>query len=353
MKKTSLLLVLLFVGLLSYGEGAPVVTITGLLQTGLQDVVSFTGSKVTDAVSPYDVDSGKPSRFRIGLGFISPDFNLGITARLGSDGLTGGGMAPNWDQALVWGKLLDGWVLLKAGLLDEIAFEVVWRHRGTRVEWGAQFDGQLGAEIQVNPIPGLTIGSILPIANGLSFLDVLSASNIAATFSMPDLMKVSGGIQLAKAANSAYAWFGADLKAVPNLLARIYAQATNIGDAELSWLQVYQEAAYPVAGITINLRAWEEFYALANSSVGWQLEPTVSYPIGIVTLALTGDIGTLLAADPNPGIASLPFGFGVGAYAVFALAPTSTITVGCYTEEPDVNVVASTLQFYLNYRWIF
>ena len=66
-----------------------------------------------------------------------------------------------------------------------------------------------------------------------------------------------------------------------------------------------------------------------------------------------GDIGTLLAVDPHPGIASLPFGFGIGAYAVFALAPTSTITIGCYAEEPDVDVVASTLQFYLNYRWIF
>jgi hypothetical protein len=52
MKKTALLpLVLMFVGLLSYGEGAPVVTITGLLQTGLQDVVSFTGSTVTDEVT--------------------------------------------------------------------------------------------------------------------------------------------------------------------------------------------------------------------------------------------------------------------------------------------------------------
>jgi len=93
--------------------------------------------------------------------------------------------------------------------------------------------------------------------------------------------------------------------------------------------------------------------ALANSSVGWQLEPTVSYPIGIVTLALTGDIGTLLAADAHPGVASLPFGFGVGAYAAFALAPTSTIALGCYAGQPDVSVSAGALRFYVNYRWSF
>jgi hypothetical protein len=257
------------------------------------------------------------------------------------------------EQALVWGKLFDGLVLLKSGLLDETAFQLMWRHQGTEVIWGAQFDGQVGAEIQVKPMSGLTVGAILPIANGLSILDLLSASNVGATYSIPDLMKISGGIQLAKAANSTYAWIGADWNAVPDLVARIYAQATNIGDANLSWLQLYQEAAYPVEGFTINLRAWEEFYALSKSSVGWQLEPTVSYRVGIITLALTGDIGTLLAADPNPGIASLPFGFGVGAYATFALAPTSTIAVGCYAQDPDVGMSAGTVQIYVNYRWIF
>jgi hypothetical protein len=354
MKKAILLpLVLTFVGALCQAEGAPLITMTAELQTGLRDIISFAGSTVSDAVSLYDIDSGNPSRFRIGLGFTSQDSNWGITTRLDSESLAGPNMGASWNQALVWGKLFDGLVLLKSGLLDETAFRLLWRHQGMEVIWGAQFDGQLGAEIQVKPLSGLTVGAILPIANGLSMLDLVSASNIAATYSMPGFMNVSGGIQLAKAANSAYAWIGADWNAVPNLVARIYAQATNIGDANLSWLQIYQEAAYPVEGFTINLRAWEEFYALANSSVGWQLEPTVSYPIGIVTLALTGDIGSLLAADPHPGVASLPFGFGVGTYAVFALAPTSTIALGCYAGQPDVSISAGALQFYVNYRWSF
>ena len=354
MKKTLFVpLVLMFAGVLGHAQGVPPFTITAELQTGLRDVVSFAGSTVTDAVSLYDIDSGNPSRFRIGLGFTSLDSNWGITTRLDSENLAGPSMGASWNQALLWGKLFDGLVLLKTGLLDETAFQLTWRHQGTEVIWGAQFDGQVGAEIQVKPFAGLTVGAILPIANGLGILDLMSASNIAATYSMPDFIKVSGGIQLAKAANSAYAWIGADWLAVPDLLARFYAQATNIGDANLFWLQLYQEAAYPVQGFTINLRAWEELYTLANSSIGWQLEPTVSYPIGIVTLALTGDIGTLLAADPHPGVASLPFGFGVGAYAEFALAPTSTIALGCYAGQPDVKISAGTLQFYVNYRWSF
>jgi hypothetical protein len=99
MKKAILLsLVLMFVGVFCQAESAPLVTMAAELQTGLRDVISFAGSTVTDAVSLYDIDSGYPSRFRIGLGFTSPDSNWGITTRLESDNLTGPSTGAGWNR---------------------------------------------------------------------------------------------------------------------------------------------------------------------------------------------------------------------------------------------------------------
>jgi hypothetical protein len=168
------------------------------------------------------------------------------------------------------------------------------------------------------------------------------------------LFAVVGGVQLSRAVNSSDAWLGLDVKAVEGLTARVAAQAMNIGDANIALLEVYQEAGCVVYGIGLNLKAWEEFYAAANSGIGWQVEPTVSYPIGIATLALSGDLGNLVAQDPNPSVPALqPFGFAVAPSVTLALSPSSTVQAGARFKVGDITKSIATLQTFASFRWVF
>jgi hypothetical protein len=345
---------LLIVGMTAYAQSNALVKLSAELDTGAQDVISFSGANMSDAVSLSYAPIGIPSRFRIGLGVGSVDGNWGITTRLDSESLQAGGLAASWNRALVWGKVFDNLLTFKAGLLDEEAFSFTWRPWGAENIWGAQFDGSLGAEVQVNPVSNLTIGYIFPIQNGITFTDSLKGSNIAASYEMPGVFTIVGGVQLSRTVNSSDAWLGVDIKAIEGLTARVAAQAMNVGDANIALLEVYQEAGYVVWGIGLNLKAWEEFYAAANSGIGWQVEPTVSYPMGIVTLALSGDLGNLVAQDPNPSVPALqPFGFAVGPSATFVLAPSSTIRAGARFKVGDVNTSSATVQTFVSFRWVF
>jgi hypothetical protein len=334
-------------------QGGPVVKVSGLLQTGFQDVTTITSTGQTDEVSLYDALSGNPTRFRIGMSLTTADGDWGITTRLDNEYLSTGGVAPSWNQALVWGTLFERLVTLKAGLLDEEAFSFTWRSWGAELIWGDQFDGNLGAELQLAPLPGLTLGYVFPILGGVTAMDSLKSSYLAAAFEVAGLGRLVGGAQLSPAINSTYAWVGADLAAVQGLILRVAAQAFYIGDTNFSWLQVYQEAGYVFGPLALTLKAWEEAYAAKNSSLAWQAEPTVSYSIGVVTVALTGAAGTLLARDPNPGASVLPFGFAAGGYASFALAPTSEIRLGGRFLMPDISVSSSTVQVFVSFVWSF
>lgn len=354
MKKSFVLFVaLVLFQATAHAQTGDAVKISIELDTGARDVFTFSGSSRTDAVSLYDVNSGEPSRFRVGLGVTSIDGNWGITTRLES-GLKAGGFAASWNRALVWGKVLDNLLTVKAGLLDEEAFSFTWRPWGVENIWGAQFDGNIGVELQVRPVGGLTVGYIFPIVDGVKFDNSLKGSYIAAAYEMSAVFTLVAGVQLVSVPNSSDAWLGLDVKAWEGLTARLAAQATDIGDAHTSWLEIYQEAGYILAGLGLNLKAWEEVYALADSGIGWQVETTVSYPIGIATVALTGDLGNLVAQDPNPVAPSLqPLGYAIGPSVTLALSGSSAVQGGARFKIRDVDESISTLQIFLSFRWVF
>jgi hypothetical protein len=334
-------------------DGAPLFRVTGQLQTGVQDVVTVTAGGASDGISLYDNDTGNPSRFRIGLYFTSPDGNWGLTARLDNEALSNAGtLSAAWSQALVWGTIFDRWVTVKAGLLDEEAFSFTWKPYGAEVIWGDEFDGTLGAEIQVRPLEGLQVGWILPIVHGSTMLETLESSYAAISYSLPDVLRVVGGLLLSPAYTT-FAWVGVDVLAVKDLTARVAAQALNINNSYLRWLELFQDAGYPFGGILVDLKAWEELYAIPNSSVAWQVEPSVSYPVGDFTFTVLGDFGTLLALDPNPGVPNLPFGIAAGASVAYAPIPTSTIKLGALYKMGDVTVQNATVQIFVDFQWSF
>lgn len=353
-KSLVLILALVIFPTMAHAQTADAVKISIELDTGAQDVFTFSGSSRTDAMSLYDVYSGEPSRFRVGLGMASADGNWGITTRLDSEVLQSSSINASWNRALVWGKVLDNLLTVKAGLLDEEAFAFTWRPWGAENIWGAQFDGNIGAELQVRPIDGLTVGYVFPIQEGVSFVNSLKGSYIAAAYEMSAVFTLVAGVQLVSVPNSSDAWLGLDVNAWENLTARLAAQAMDIGDANTSWLEIYQEAGYVLWGVGLNLKAWEEGYALTGSGVGWQVEATVSYPIGIATVALSGDLGNLVAQDPNPAAPSLqPLGYAIAPSVSFALAPSSIIQVGGRFKVGDVDTDVSTLQIFVSFRWTF
>jgi hypothetical protein len=355
MKKSLVLIIALVIfPTIAHAQTGDAVVINIELDTGAHDVITFSGSRTSDAVSLYDVNSGRPSRFRVGLGVGSVDGNWGITTRLDSEILQSGGLAASWNRALVWGKLFDRLVTVKAGLLDEEAFSFTWRPWGAENTWGAQFDGNIGVELQVRPVGGLEVGYILPVEDGARFSNSLMGSYFAAAYEMPAVFSVVAGVQLASTPHSSDAWLGLDVKAWEGVTARLAALAENIGGAKTSWLEIYQEAGYVLAGVGLNLKAWEEVYALADSGVGWQVEATVSYPIGIATVALSGDLGNLVAQDPNPAIPTLqPLGCAIASSVAFALAASSTVQVGGRFKVGDFDVSRSTLEIFVSFRWAF
>lgn len=355
MKKTLALIAMSALAVIAANADGPAgFRITGQLQTGLQDVVTISGYTAVDALSLYDNDTGNPSRFRIGLFFTSPDENWGLTARLDNEVLRSSPyVSPVWNQALVWGNLFERLVTVKAGLLDEQAFSFTWKTWGRENIWGDDFDGSLGAEIQVRPMPGLQVGWVLPIIQGTGIYDSIQSSYSAVSLAAPGMLKAVAGIQLSPAYSTA-AWIGVDLLAVSDLTARFAAQALNIGDSYNAWLELYQEAGYPFLGIRAALKAWEEIYSVPNSSIAWQAEPSISYPFGgSFTLTVLADVGTLLASDPNPGRSSLPFGIGGGAAVAYAPVPSSTVTFGALYKVPDVSVGNSVLQIFIGFQWYF
>jgi hypothetical protein len=349
--KLRMLVIILAVCGAAAASALPGTAVSAQLLTGAQDVVSVSGAAVTDAVSLHDAETGLPSRFRVDLSFASLEQSWGITTRMEAQTLGSPGFQTLWTRALVWGNLLENLMTVKAGLLDETAFSFTWRPWGSEIIWGSQSDGRLGLELQARPISGLSLGWVYPILTSSTALDCLSASYLAAAYEREGLGRVVGGLQLAKAANSTYAWLGADLTMLKDLSARVAAQAFYIGDATYFWLELYQEAGYSLDSLGFSVKAWEEVYARAGSSLAWQVEPAVSYAAAPFQLGVFGDAGTLLALDPNPGVAALPFGLAAGAWASLALAPSALIKLGGRWVLPDLAAAASTVQVFITFSW--
>ena len=92
MKKAIVLFAaVLIIPITAYAQGGALVKLSAELDTGVQDVITFSGSAMSDAVSLYDVNTGMPSRFRIGLGVGSMDGNWGITDAAGQRAPAGRG----------------------------------------------------------------------------------------------------------------------------------------------------------------------------------------------------------------------------------------------------------------------
>ena len=72
----------------------------------------------------------------------------------------------------------------------------------------------------------------------------------------------------------------------PKKRRELYTEATQIIHDEKPWLELFQEIGYPVFDFQLDLKGWEELYSNPNSSVAWQLEPSVSRAFGALSPAV-------------------------------------------------------------------
>jgi len=332
-KALVVLLALTFVGAIAFADVTPL-KITGSLETG----AAYVSLKGEDAMwNAYDNDSGHAARGTLGIAFTAADGNWGLITRLDTEGIVGtpgaqgntGNLAIGLDRAVLWGNVLPGMLTLKAGVLDEETFAT--ENEG----WGNYLDGAVGLEALVTPMPGLTVGYMVPINAGAPASDLNSLSVAAGTgnisgrgtaaesfatsavllaYNMPNLANVLVGFRFgtqdgalgAVPTQSGYLWGGFSLKAIPNLLARLEVLYQHLGDSDLGDATVLEEGAYTMGPLVVDLAMFQDFFAKKqlNSQIRYNFRPNVSYNLGMATVGIGIDYGT--EASYNWGVLGLP-----------------------------------------------
>jgi hypothetical protein len=302
-KALVVLLVLTCLSAAAFADVAPL-KISGSLETGFVVGMPKDG---TNTLKLYDNDEGNATRFLVGIAFTSADGNWGLNTRLDAEGLIGdgsatgksGALAIGVDRATLWGSVVP-MVTLKGGLLDEEAFATAWEG------WGNWIDGQVGFEVLVKPMDGLTIGYLLPVTGATdtfntltgipqpisafpgsdSLNSTLASSTLLAAYSMPNLANVQLGYRNG-AFNTGYLWGGVDVKAIPNVLARVEFQAM----AKTAAATIFEEAGYTMGAIGLDLAMWQDVSSESGSKIGYNFEPSVTYDMTVAKVGLGFDFG--------------------------------------------------------------
>jgi len=287
-------------------------------------------------------------RTRLGFTYTSADGNAGFNSRLAMANTT----TAAFDQLNGWGKFFGGMLTVRAGVLDDYTIATTdWDGFGNT-------DGALGIYFNISPMAGLDIGVFQPIPAAVTPFDNFlgpAGGNYALAglaFSMPNLVAVQAGVKADKSV-----WFGANLKAVPNLTAILEA---SISLATGNPMTFVENVAYAMGPLTVGAR----FGEYSNSGLDWGVEPTVSYKVNdtitvnaIVNVydlgeATGGSIHNLAFFGPQDAYGSVwtiglgdpktvNFGGGVSANVMMSGA---TLTIGDYYSAANL---AGNL-FYVN-----
>lgn len=293
----------------------------------------------------YDYSQVGSSRTRLTLNLTSADGNVGFNARFQDTALASA--APNLNQLNGWGKLFGGLLTVRAGILDDYTIATTdWQTFGTT-------DGSVGIYFNITPMAGLDIGFFqkygpTPVTANMN------GDKVGLAFAMPNLVSIQAGVALdntvsATAGNQI--WFGANLKAVPNLTAILEGDVMLANGGTLILLE--QNVGYAMGALTVGARVGEYSDGI-TSKLDWGVEPTVAYKvtdniainvivnvysINNVANPITGGTGTTAVTfmGPMDGWAgAIPQGaidgtlnFGGGAFVTYSMGGF-TLTVGDY-----------------------
>jgi len=315
----------------------------------------------------YDYSNVGGSRTRLTFNLTAADGNVGFNSRMQVTANAGSYSVPvtipagitlpvtltssvsgfGFNQLNGWAKAFGGMLTVRAGVLDDYTIATTdWQTFGTT-------DGSTGIYFDVAPIPGLDVGFFQAIPKAAQSAN-MNGDIVGFAFAMPNLVSVQGGLKLdntvsAGAGNQIY--FGANLKAVPNLTAILEGDVMLANGGTLILLE--QNVGYAMGALTVGARIGEYNDGIA-SKLDWGLEPTVTYKVNdniaanvIVNVysinhgsnPITGGSGSTAVAFMGPvdgWAGAIPQGpvdgtmiFGGGAFVTYTVGGF-TLTVGDY-----------------------
>lgn len=219
----------------------------------------------------YDYSQVGQGRTRLVFNYTSADGNVGFNSRL--QYVNTATPQVNWNQVNGWGKLFGGMLTVRGGKLDDYTIATTdWQTFGTT-------DGSLGVYFNVTPMAGLDIGffQVIPAVTGAPLN--MNGDKVGLAFAMPNLVSVQAGVVLDNTVSTTTGnqiWFGANLKAVPNLTAILEGDVMLADTGTLIVLE--QNLGYAMGALTVGARIGE-YSNGQTSKLDWGVEPTVAYKV--------------------------------------------------------------------------
>ncbi|HTZ53348.1 MAG TPA: hypothetical protein VMF68_16885 [Spirochaetia bacterium] len=222
-------------------------------------------------VEQYDYSWVGAGAFRLGFSYTSSDGNAGFNARFTNTAPLNASMAVNVDRLNGWAKMFGGMLTVRAGLLDDYTIATAdWNNFG-------KTDNKLGMYFDVSPVAGLDVGAFLPFpATSDAAANIFAPAGgayavVGASYAVPNLVTVVAG---GDASNAVY--FGANVKAVPNLTAILEAK---ISLASGNAMTFEENVGYAMGPLTVGARIGEVNDSNASTAFSWGIEPTVAYKV--------------------------------------------------------------------------
>lgn len=263
----------------------------------------------TNTVQQYSYDWEGAGAYRFQMAVNAADGNSGFQMRLQTGDQKGAGLAFN--EIWAYGKFFNGMVKVEGGLLNDYSIAT-----GGWECYGNTDSGVLGAQIDIMPVDGLTIGLYMPfggmaIGSG-NYYNAIGNSMIGFGYELKDIAHIAAGYILSPTTNGSALYAGAVIKAVPNLSANVELKLSNLGDSNLGVTNIEEYVAYPVGDLTVSAYAGEWMYASASSNFYFNIEPQVAYKVAPgATVALIGNVYTfngggsaMTFVSPTDGLAS-------------------------------------------------
>lgn len=217
-----------------------------------------------------------PDAFRVRLNATLGGDNSGLKFRLQSNDFT----APTVTQGYVWTSFLDNVIKAKVGKLDDYTFATAYNVYGN-------FDGKTGAEFIIAPADMIKFGAFVPVAlpNTTAIADQLAGTDFGVAITLDGVANIVGGYKLGENA----AWFGLDVTAIENVLARVEADA----DFAAAKYVIWERFAYTMDALTLQLSSKQTI----TTALALSVTPAVEYAVDF------GAIGAGIGVDVLPTFA--------------------------------------------------
>jgi hypothetical protein len=311
MRKLFLISVLSLIGAAVFAQNAPAPTIafTGALYTGTI-AQSIGGS--TPSLGIWDPVNQTMSRFNF-QGTINGG-TWGLNFRLREDD----NWQQNYDSNEPSFRRLYGWLEPLPGVIRVVVGRLSGYEWATGDAGGfstlGNFDGAVGAQLQIKPIDGLNFGFFLPFTYGLGGTDYVSSEELVqaldtmafgAKYTMKGVGDIEAGYWLTPSwyppntGNSNFyeyplAWFGLEYVGTPNLVALLESQFALSSNWTTNWYYLDEEVSYQLNQIGLTLYAeqliWDPSAIGVNSGTFLGFRPVVDYTMGNVDVGAYGEL---------------------------------------------------------------